>query len=226
MRSGLNDTQQIEMKEEEIPYYNIFMMCEQLNKNALSELKAGYYFRNLRPDELEIWKAFPFDNDTVPDEYIVFMNQIIEASYSRDMDTFYKNTLFVCNQYDNPIATCSHWKAYGKFNSIHCLKTLKNHEGQGLGRAVLSEIMRRYDEKDFPIYLHTQPGSFRAIKLYSDFGFKLLKGGQLATRTNDLEKCMPILEDFIPKKDFECLQIINTPDFLIKLLENETTIQF
>lgn len=113
-----------------------------------------------------------------------------------------------------------------KINTIHWLKTRKTYEGKGIGRALLSAIMKRFEKKDYPIYLHTQPGSFRAIKLYSDFGFQLLNGGQLGTRINELEKCLPILQEFMPKKDFECLKIIDTPDYLIKLLERETTIQF
>ena len=214
------------MKEKEIPDYNIFMMCERLNQHALTDLNTDYYFRNCRPDELELWKAFPFDSDTVPVEYEDFMNQFIKETYSGNMDTFFQNTLFVCNKEGKPVATCSYWKAYGKINSIHWLKTRKAYEGKGIGRAVLSAIMRRFVSKDYPIYLHTQPGSFRAIKLYSDFGFQLLSGGRLGTRVNELEKCLPILREFMSKKDFETLRIIDTPDDLIKLLENETTIQF
>jgi ribosomal protein S18 acetylase RimI-like enzyme len=198
------------MKEDEIPDYNIFMMCERINKRALTELSPGYYFRNCRPDELELWKAFPFDSDTVPVEYEDFMNQIIKDSYRGDMDTLFKNTLFVCTEEGTPVATCSYWKAYGKINTIHWLKTRKAYEGRGLGRAVLSAIMRRFDSTDYPIYLHTQPGSFRAIKLYSDFGFQLLRGGRLGTRINELEKCLPILKEFMPEKDFESLKIIHT----------------
>lgn len=176
------------MTEEEIPDYNIFMMCEELNKSALGKLKSGYYFRNCRPNEFEIWKAFPFDNVTVPVEYESFMNQIIHDTYSSDLDTFFDNTIFVCNKDDKPVATCSHWRAYGKFTSIQWLKTIKDYEGHGLGRAVLSEIMKKFSSDDYPVYLHTQPGSFRAIKLYADFGFKLLKGGQIGHRINELEK--------------------------------------
>ena len=170
------------VKEEEIPDYNIFMMCAQVNPYALTELHADYYFRNCRPEELELWKAFPFDTVTVPADYEDMMNQIIHDSYRGQMDTFFTNTLFVCNQEGSPVATCSHWKAYGKINTIHWLKTRKAYEGQGIGRAVLSAIMRRFESRDYPIYLHTQPGSFRAIKLYSDFGFQLLRGGQIGTR--------------------------------------------
>ena len=214
------------MTEEEIPDYNIFMMCEKLNKEALTELHSDFYFRNCHPDELEIWKAFPFDMETIPAEYEDFMNQIIDDTYRKDMDTFFKNTVFVCNKEDKPIATCSYWKAYGKFNSIHWLKTLKAYEGKGIGRAVLSTIMKRFKIADYPIYVHTQPGSFRAIKLYSDFSFNLLKGGKLGTRTNDLEKCLPILNEFMPQKDFNTLVISDTPNTFIEHLKEETTIQF
>jgi len=214
------------MREEEIPDYNIFMMCERLNKHALTNLNPDYSFRNCRPDELDLWKGFPFDSDRVPVEYEGFMNQIIKDSYSSNMTTFFQNTLFVCNKEGTPVATCSYWKAYGKINTIHWLKTRKAYEGKGIGRAVLSAIMKRFGSQDYPIYLHTQPGSFRAVKLYSDFGFQLLRGGKLGTRRNELEKCLPILKEFMPKKDFEGLEMIDTPKALISLLERETTVQF
>lgn len=214
------------MTEEEIPDYNIFMICEKLNKDALIELKRDYYFRNCRPDELEIWKAFPFDSEKVPTEYEGFMNQYVRETYGNNLKLFLHNTLFVCDQDDKPIATCSSWKAYGKFNTVQWLKTLKEHEGKGIGRALLSEIMKRFDKQEYPIFLHTQPGSFRAIKLYSDFGFCLLKGGQFGTRTNDLEKCLPILSEFISEKDFKNLKVIESPIAILEELKNETAIQF
>ena len=214
------------MKEKEIPDYNLFMMCERINRHALTNLHTDFTFRTCRPDELELWKAFPFDSETVPAEYEDFMNRIINDTYRGDMDTFFRNTLFVCNKEGRPVATCSHWKAYGKINTIHWLKTLRAYEGKGIGRALLSAIMRRFDSKDYPIYLHTQPGSFRAIKLYSDFGFQLLRGGRLGSRMNELEQSLPVLKEFMPKKDFDRLKIIDTPGYLIKLLERETTIQF
>lgn len=214
------------MTEEEIPDYNIFMMCESLDKTALSDLPKGFHFRNCRPDELELWKAFPFDAEVVPPEYEDFMNQLVRDSYSGKMETFFSNTLFACTEDDRPVATCSYWRAYDKFNAIHWLKTIKAYEGRGIGRAVLSEIMRRFNRSDYPILIHTQPGSFRAIKLYADFGFKLLRGGQLGTRPNELEKCLPILREFMSNENFRRLTIVDTPDSLIQLMEHEKTIQF
>jgi ribosomal protein S18 acetylase RimI-like enzyme len=214
------------MTEEEIPDYNIFMMCERLNTNALGELNKDYYFRKCKPSELESWKAFPFDTQKVPTEYEAFMNQYIAATYGDNLDLFFDKTLFVCNRYNKPIATCTSWKAYGKFNTIQWFKTLKAYEGKGIGRALLSKVMKQFEGEDYPVFLHTQPGSFRAIKLYSDFGFYLLKGGQFGTRTNDLEKCLPILEEFIPAKEYKKLKLIDSPSSILKDLENERIIQF
>lgn len=214
------------MKEEEIPDYNLFMMCEKENETAFSKLHTDYHFRMCRPEEIELWKAFPFDSEKVPAEYEAFMSEFVKDVYGKNMDLFFRNTIFICDKKDRPVATCSRWKAYGKINSIHWLKTLKSYEGKGLGRAVLSEVMKQFNKEDYPIYIHTQPGSFKAVKLYSDFGFQLLRGGRLGTRTNDLEKCLPILKEFIPQMDFQRIMIRDTPDSLIEELKNETTIQF
>ena len=175
-----------EMKEEEIPDKNIFMMCEALNHNALSELSASYFVRNCRPDELGIWKAMPFDDADLAKKYEDFMSDYFITTYGGKEKFFFAKTLFVCDRQDKPIATCLGWKAYNEFNTIQWFKVLKEYEGQGVGRALFSIIMQKLEMRDYPVYLHTQPSSFRAIKLYSNFGFSLLSGDNFGIRKNDL----------------------------------------
>jgi hypothetical protein len=86
--------------------------------------------------------------------------------------------------------------------------------------------MKQFYIEDYPIYIHTQPSSFKAIKLYSDFGFKLLNGGRIGHRDNELEKSLQILREFMPQNDFDRLEIIDTPSNFLKLMASETTIQF
>jgi GNAT superfamily N-acetyltransferase len=214
------------MIEADIPDFNIFMMCHQVNELAYTDLSNEFYFRNCKPEELEIWKAFPFDSEKVPTEYEDFMNQYIDRTYGENIDLFFQNTFFVCTQDDRPIATCSFWKAYGKINTIQWFKTHKDFEGKGIGRALLSKIMKCFNKNEYPIYLHTQPGSYRAIKLYSDFGFCLLKGEKIGNRINELDLSLPILKQFVPLEDFEKFIFLDTPISLISELENETEIQF
>lgn len=214
------------MTEKEIPDKNIFMMCERLNLDALSELPNEYFVRNCRPGELDVWKAMPFDEVGFTEEFDRYMTDFFQATYGGKEDLFFAKTLFVCDGKDKPVATCLLWKAYDEFNTIHWFKVLKEYEGRGIGRALLSIVMKDLKGEDYPVYLHTQPASFRAIKLYSDFGFALLSGEKVGSRKNDLDECLPILKEFMPEKHFRNLKIRQAPKEFEKALERQTTVQF
>lgn len=214
------------MKEEDIPDLNLFMMCAQPDLRAFSALPDGYTVRTCTPDDLPAWKAFPFDTDHPTPDQLAFMDGFFAQAYHRDMDLFFRNTLLVCDPTGLPVATCSSWPAYGKFQTIQWFKTLKSHEGRGLGRAVLSLVMQRFAPEDYPIYLHTQPGSFRAVKLYADFGFRLLRGERFGTRTNDLEQCLPWLRAFMPISHFDALEYADAPEGFVQGLVGEEGIEF
>lgn len=214
------------MKEEEIPDKNIFMMCAALNPNAPAKMPDGFSVRSCRRDELGVWKAFPFDTPEQAAEYAAYMTEFFKTVYGGREEVFFAGTLFVCDAQDKPGATCLLWKAYGEFNTIHWFKTLPEYEGRGIGRALLSVIMRDLKDADFPVYLHTQPGSFRAIGLYSDFGFALLRGEKFGSRKNDLGECLPILEEFIPEKYFRHLKTADAPKEFTEKLSHYLTIEF
>jgi ribosomal protein S18 acetylase RimI-like enzyme len=214
------------MKESEIPDRNIFMMCESLNHNALTKLPVGYSVRSCRDDELSIWKKMPFDRPDIADEYDGFMTDYFTMTYGGKEELFFAQTLFVCDLQDRPIATCLIWKAYDQFNTIHWFKVLKEYEGQGIGRALLSIVMQKLAQDDYPVYLHTQPSSFRAIKLYADFGFSLLSDDKIGIRTNDLDECLPILAEFMPPEFFQQLRITAAPPEFIDAVSEYNTNQF
>lgn len=190
----------VNMVEDEIPELNIFMMCDKLDEKALSSLPKGFYFRTCRKEELDIWKQFPFDKEEDKREYKSFMTEYFENVYAPYGDLFFDRCLFVCDENDKPVATCFAWKAYDEFYTIHWLKVLKEYENKGLGRAILSEVMKNIDNNNYPIYLHTQPGSFRAIKLYSDFGFSILTDEYVGNRKNEYEESLEYLKYFMKDK--------------------------
>ena len=211
---------------EEIPDKNIFMMCPSLNRQALSELHSDFYIRNCREEEFAIWRDMPFDNPAEAVEYRSFMENFFETTYGHAKDLFYESVLFVCNKEDQPIATCFLWKAYGKFTTVQWLKVVKGYEGLGIGRALLSILFKDLAEAAYPVYLHTQPGSYRAIKLYSDFGFQILTDATIGSRSNDWEECMPILAQYMPPKDFKELQLGRAPTVFLDTLALVDTIEF
>ena len=204
----------------EIPSKDLFMMCPALNPAAMRELPQGFHFRMCRPDELETWKAMLLDFPHTPeihDEYMQMMTDYFNDVYADKPDLFFQKCLLACDENDTPIGRGFVWKAYDKFNTIHWYKVLKEYENRGIGRAILTEIMKNLKEEDYPVFLHTHPSSFRAIKLYSDFGFCLISDPIIGYRNNDLEECLPILKRFMPKSDFDKLKIVKAPQYFLDI---------
>lgn len=195
----------------DIPDKNLFMVCNELNHSAFSELSKEYHIRTCRKDELDIWKGMPFDDINIAKEYSGFMTNYFNDVYGGKESLFFQKCLFVCDKNDIPVGTCFAWKAYGKITTIHWFKIVKSHEGLGIGRALLSNVMNRIEKNDYPVFLHTQPSSFRAIKLYSDFGFALLTDPVIGHRQNHLEECLPILEANILQEAFKKLTFTKAP---------------
>ncbi len=202
---------------------NLFMMCPHLNRQAISELPDGFHIRSCRKEELSIWKAMPFDTSADLAAYGGYMDEYFERVYASQEELFFAETLFVCNASDESVATCLLWKAHQEFNTIHWLKVIKSQEGLGIGRALLSIVLRDLPQTDYPIYLHTQPGSYRAIKLYTDFGFILLTDKQIGIRKNELEESMPYLKQQMPRAAFQQLKFGRAPaSFLERLAQYDT----
>lgn len=205
---------------------NLFMMCHALNPNAVSDLPDRYHVRTCRRDELSIWNAMPFDDPKMAMEYQAYMTSYFHDVYAERESLFFEKCLFVCDDNDIPVGTCFAWKSYEKTSTIHWYKVLKDYEGKGIGRALLSVVMKSLSVDDYPVYLHTQPSSFRAIKLYSDFGFALLTDRLIGNRKNDLDECLPILKVHMPKAEFEKLRFAKAPDVFLEAVKSSDIDQF
>ena len=194
---------------------NIFMMCKEVNRQAFSALSPGFTVRTLRRDELAFWKAMPFDDGYTAD-HAAYMDEFFRLTYAAQEETFFARTLVVCDLHDQIVGTCFLWQAYGLFNTVHWFKVVKGYENRGIGRALLSLLFQDLTDADLPIYLHTQPESFRAIKLYSDFGFDLLTDQRIGPRDNHIEQCLPYLKAMMPKEDYDQLRFTAAPaEFIV-----------
>jgi ribosomal protein S18 acetylase RimI-like enzyme len=194
---------------------NIFMMCKEVNRQAFSSLPPGFTVRTLRREELDLWKAMPFDDGYTAD-HAAYMDEFFRTTYAAQEETFFARTLVVCDRHDQIVGTCFLWQAYGLFNTVHWFKVVKGYENRGIGRALLSILFQDVTDADLPIYLHTQPESFRAIKLYSDFGFDLLTDQRIGQRDNHIEQCLPYLKAMMPKEDYDQLRFTAAPaEFIV-----------
>lgn len=190
--------------------YNLFMQCGEPPASAFRGLPADYSFRFrlCRRNELEVWKRV-----VAEEQYVDYVSEYYAKVYAPHEDEFFRRCLFVCNEKDMPVASTFIWRSYGQVNTVGWFRVLPEYEGKGIGRAILSEILKN---AEFPVYLHTQPTSARAIKLYSDFGFKLITDPKVGYRRNELSESLPFLEKVMPEKDYKNLRFTKANAELLK----------
>lgn len=198
--------------------YNLFMICPQPIETAFTPLPTGYHIRTCRKEEIAIWKAMPFDDQVTANKYEPFMQDYFNRVYASKEELFYERCLFLCDSDDKPIGTAFIWPISDNINTLHWFKILKGYENKGLGRALLSVLLSSLPKEDYPLYLHTQPESNRAIKLYSDFGFKFIIDKKIGSRINHLDASLPILYKNMPEPVFAQLKMVNAPASFLKAL--------
>jgi len=205
---------------------SLFMICDKVNTLAYSELPDGYKTRFCKPEELDIWKTIHFDDEKTAIEYRSYMDDYYDNVYAPKGNLFFESCLFVVDTNDKPIATCFIWKSYDKITTLHWYKVVKEYEGMGIGRALLTIIMKSVPLQDYPILLHTQPDSDRAIKLYSDFGFKLIIDKKVGNSDNHFEEGLSILKTTMPKHFFDKLQFTTIPIDMHEFLSTQLAVEY
>ena len=201
---------------ESIGDYNLFMVCNEKNINAYRDLPTGYSFRRCRHDELDVWKRI-----VVEEQYVKYVTEYYEKIYSKNEDEFFRRCFFVCDNNDNPVASCITWLSYGQISTVGWFRVLPEHERKGIGRALLTKIL---NTTQCPIYL--QPTSICAIKLYSDFGFKIITNPMIGYRKNNLFESLPYLNKIMSKSDYENLKFTEIDDTLDRAALSSETAEF
>ncbi len=196
------------MKDCEIPDLNLFMACPALRREALAPMPQGFYLRSLRRDEWALWKAMPFDEPGLARAYDEYMTDYFNRTYRAQEALFYERCQVICDASDQPVGTGFTWLQYGRYWTLHWIKVLKGYEGIGLGRGLLSALLDQLQPQDFPVFLHTQPSSYRAIKLYSDLGFSFLDMPVIDGRENGLASSIPVLKSMMPEAAYHRLSVM------------------
>lgn len=88
----------------------------------------------------------------------------------------------------------------------------EKYHGMGLGKALCYATMNVFEEqKKLPVYIHTQPWSWKAIFLYLSIGFILQKTDTFSHYENEYHQAMDELERIVTTEQF---------GFLIESSEN------
>ena len=194
------------MLDRTIPFYNTIMKCADFShrENILPE---GFSIASYQPGYEKEWARLEhstgdFESAGEAENYFV-------ETYLKDPELL-QDILFAINAKREVVGSCIAWKDMRggeTVSSLHWLVVDEAYQRIGLGRALCIAVMNIYAKKDaFPVYIHTQPWSWKAILLYSSLGFRLQKTDSFSHYVNEYEKAMTELRKTVPEDRYELLK--------------------
>lgn len=194
------------MIDRTIPFYNTILRCDcYLQKEA--SLPYGYEIVSFRDGYDEDWARLEFaiaDFDSIEEAKRYFVSTYLTDPEKRN------NLLFLLNPEKQVIGSCIAWQDIrqdAEVASLHWLVVDEVYQGMGFGRAMCLAVMNRFAElKMFPVYIHTQPWSWKAILLYISVGFRIQKTDTFSNYENQFDKAMGVLHDIVDRRSFDIMK--------------------
>ena len=165
------------MLDRTIPFYNTILRCDRY-LTTTPILHNGYEFRMYQDGDERKWAQLEYeigDFDSVDEAEQYF----ISTYCSKKALDITERCVFVVNEKNEIVGSCIAWKELRNDTlvaSLHWLVVSPQYQGKGIGKALCQKVMQIFVVNDeFPVYIHTQPWSYKAIILYVRQGFKIQK---------------------------------------------------
>lgn len=188
-----------------IEYRNIIMRCD--NPFYLDNTNSSEFFiRNYKDSDVKHWARLEYLIDDFESEKAAA--EYFNTKYANCSEIF-DRCFFAVDKNGAVIGSCIAW--YDELNgesvsSLHWLVVDTKYQDLGVGKALLNSVMKFYKSKDaFPVYLHTQTWSYKAILLYDKFGFHLLKNQTFSDYINEYDLAIKVLKQYLPKNSIDRL---------------------
>ncbi len=186
-----------------IPYYNLILKCTKICTTPVS-LPEGYSFKMYEVGDEKYWAKLEYeigDFSSVEEAEIYF-----RTNYCNQIDELKRRCVFVVDSYGDVVGSCIAWhdlKDNDTVASLHWLVVSQEHQGRHIGLALCQKVMEIFSEYgETPIYIHTQPWSYKAILLYIKLGFKIQKTDTFSRYENQYKKAIKTLENLLPERQF------------------------
>lgn len=181
------------MLDRTIPFYNVILRCDEYELQNVV-LPEGYSIITYRPGFENAWAQLEFEIEDF--KSIEEAKTYFKDAYLQNPD-LYDRLFFALNPQGEIIGSCIAWEddRHGdKVSSLHWLVVNQKHQNQGIGRALCTATMNYLKKSDaLPVYIHTQPWSWKAVALYLSMGFEIQKTDTFADYSNDYDEAMEVL---------------------------------
>ena len=192
------------MLDRTIPFRNIIMRCDRILPMEV-KLPAGYAIRAYQPGDEAAWgmlHAATGDFASAEEAAAYFMGK-----YASDLG----RALFAVSPEGAVVGAVTAWtddRAGETVRSIHWLAVDEAHQRQGIGKALVQSALKilRREDNAAPVYLHTQPWSWKAILLYISLGFRLQRKDSFAAYVNEYDQAMDTLRSLLDEKRYALLE--------------------
>ncbi len=177
-------------------YLPVTMLHNDISQCPVFPLPSGYTLRNFSDGKQSDWATIETaagEFDTVEVALERFNNE-----FGQHIKQFSERSLFLLNTKGTFIGTGTAWytddfegEEYGR---VHWIGIHPDYQGKKLAKPLCSaiiDILKHYHAKAF---LTTQTTSYKAVKIYLDFGFKPL------VKTNRDKKAWELLAKTLPMK--------------------------
>ena len=179
------------------------MRCDKYNITPVM-LPDGCYFKMYDEGDEKHWAKLEYeigDFLSVEEAEMYF-----KTNYCNQIDELKKRCVFVVDAYGDFVGSCIAWhdlKGNDTVASLHWLVVSPEHQGKHIGLTLCQKVMDIFKVRgETPIYIHTQPWSYKAIMLYSKLGFKIQKTDTFSRYENQYKKAIKTLKNLLSENQF------------------------
>ena len=197
------------MVDRNIPFYNLILRCDHLSP-AEPALPEGFVLRPYAPGDEALWAALEHEagDFASPQE----AEDYFRRTYFPHGAALRERCWFAIAPAGSCAGTCIAWrdpKGADTVASLHWLVVSERYQRLGIGRALCNQVLRVFAAKgEAPVYIHTQPWSWKAVLLYGSLGFRIRREDTFARYENQYALCMQTLGSVLTAEQLAAVKSI------------------
>ena len=175
-------------------------------------LPKGYNFKMYDVGDEKYWAKLEYeigDFSSIEEAEMYF-----KTNYCNPIGELKKRCVFVVDAYGDVVGSCIAWhdsKDNDTVASLHWLVVSQEHQGKHIGLALCQKVLEIFNKhRETPVYIHTQPWSYKAILLYIKLGFKIQKNETFSHYENQYNKAIETFKNVLSKEQFN--KIVNNSE--------------